>query len=47
MGGRAAIGLLIAYSLYVTVRLFQPEIQAASDRVCVPLYDETGLECCQ
>jgi hypothetical protein len=27
--------------------LAQPEIQAASDRICVPLYNETGYECCQ
>jgi hypothetical protein len=44
---RFAIAVMIAYSTYVTVRLAQPEIQAASDRICVPLYNETGLECCQ
>lgn len=44
---RVAVGALLAYSVYVTLRLAQPEIQAASDRICVPLYDETGLECCE
>jgi hypothetical protein len=44
---RAALSLLIAYAVFVTFRLAQPDIQSASDRICVPLYDETGLECCQ
>lgn len=47
MNHRVAIGFLLAYSIYVTLRLGQPEIQAASDRICVPLYNETGLECCE
>ena len=34
-------------NLWLLARLLAPEVQAASDRICVPLYDETGLECCK
>lgn len=40
---RVAIALLIAYSAFITVRYWQFD---QPQRVCVPLYDETGLECC-
>jgi hypothetical protein len=39
-----ALLCVIAWLLCV---IAQPEIQAASDRICVPLYAETGYECCQ
>jgi hypothetical protein len=39
--------LLTAVNVWVFFKLVQPEIQSASDRICVPLYNETGYECCQ
>lgn len=38
---------LLAYCVVATLIICQPQIDKASDRICVPLYDETGLECCQ
>lgn len=37
---------LAVCNVYVIVKLAQPEIQAASDRICVPLY-QSGMECCK
>lgn len=43
----AAAFVIACIELYCTVRILAPELQAASDRICVPLYDETGYECCK
>jgi hypothetical protein len=42
-----AVTLLVCTNVYTLCVIFQPDIQAASDRICVPLYAETGFECCQ
>lgn len=45
---RVAFALLIALwiaSVYVVYRLGPEYIE--KDPVCVPLYDQTGLECCK
>lgn len=42
---RFAIGLLIAYSAFITLRYFSEP--AKQEPVCIPLYAETGLECCE
>jgi hypothetical protein len=36
--------LLTAVNVWVFFKLLQPELRS---NVCVPLYDETGYECCQ
>jgi hypothetical protein len=38
---------ITAVNLWIFVQFMQPELQRASDRICVPLYNETGYECCQ
>jgi hypothetical protein len=38
---------LLCVIVWLLCVIFQPEVQAASDRICVPLYAETGYECCQ
>jgi hypothetical protein len=48
---RALVAIIIltlsAINLYLAFKLASPELDRASDRICVPLYDQTGLECCQ
>lgn len=36
--------LMTVANLWVLFKLVQPELQV---RTCVPLYNETGYECCQ
>lgn len=43
---RFLIALLIGYSTYVTVQLDWRD-EKPPEKQCVPLYNETGLECCK
>lgn len=38
------VAVLVCTNVFTLAYLFQPEIQ---NSVCVPLYSETGYECCQ
>jgi hypothetical protein len=37
----------IGVNVYLVRHVFAENIDRVQDRICVPLYDQTGLECCQ
>jgi hypothetical protein len=41
---RTAIGVLLGMYVGIAIILFRPEPETQQ---CVPLYDQTGLECCK
>jgi hypothetical protein len=38
---------LLCVIVWLLCVIYAGDIDHVSDRICVPLYDETGLECCQ
>jgi hypothetical protein len=41
----AVLGFMGMYCVIATLMLYN--VSQEPERVCVPLYNETGLECCQ
>lgn len=37
----------LCLNVWLACAVFAGDIDHVQDRVCVPLYDQTGLECCQ
>lgn len=46
-GLKYAIVASICVNVVLACMVFAGDIDHVQDRICVPLYDQTGLECCQ